>query len=440
MPKEINFLENKIYVGTFTVLSQKFTGKLIYESGNSFELMLYDTPSIYELTRSSSINPVIDSITGRIYDNKETYYNVVLVNCNCLKTNLWGTGCLKFNFEYALFSETHIFEFDKDKNFTLEVYFDNWNEFCYPQGFKSLVTVPNEHKLSVTLKNKLKVLFNEKISGEFINTEDLFSNCFVSCGEDCLKEEEIKKLNEGFKELLKPFENKLFKKRDETHRWFISIKNVPSVKSVSKIIWKFNMLVNLFTYDFGTNIELVKIKVNTEEKSCPVANYYYLFKNTKQKRTRYENQRSAFQCKMFSNDEWKLILNNLFDKKQNDWLTYFFYVLTENNSTNTTSLFHVTRYIDYIGAIGSSRNYGKNDKYRKVISDFIESFDDELKKAILNLFRENLSMIKVQKNKSKGWKLIGKKYRILELLLLIHKKINVLSLFMMHMKSIKYLN
>lgn len=134
MAKEIDFLENKIYVGTFTVLSQEFTGKLIYESGNSFELMLYDTPSIYELTKSSSINPVIDSITGRIYDDKETYYNVVLVNCNCLKTHLWGKGCLKINFEYALFSETHIFGFDRDKNFTLDIYFDNWNEFCYPQA------------------------------------------------------------------------------------------------------------------------------------------------------------------------------------------------------------------------------------------------------------------------------------------------------------------
>ena len=213
MTKEINFLENKTYVGTFTISSQKFTGKLIYESGNCFELILYNTPSIYELTKSSSINPAIDNITGQIYDEKEAYYNVVLVNCNCLKTHLWGKGCLKINFEYALFSETHIFELNKDKNFTLDVYFDNWNEFCYPQGFKSLVTVPNEHDLSITLKNKLKVFFNENISAEMLNTEDLFSNCFVSSCKNGLKKEEIEKLNKEFKELLKPYELKIFKKK-----------------------------------------------------------------------------------------------------------------------------------------------------------------------------------------------------------------------------------
>lgn len=412
MAKEINFFENKIYVGTFTVLSQEFTGKLIYESGNRFELILYDTPSIYELTKSSSIKPVIDNIIGRIYDDKETYYNVVLVNCNCLKTHLWGKGCLKINFEYALFSETHIFELDNDKNFTLDVYFDNWNEFCYPQGFKSLVTVSNEHKLSVTLKNRLKVLFEENISAEFINTEDLFSNCFVSSCENGLKKEEIEKLNKKFKELLKPYKLKIFKKRDDTHRWFISIKNIPNIKSVSKILWKINMLINLLTYDFGTNIEFIKIKVDTDDKINPVANFYYLFKKNKQKKIRYRNTMSAFQCKMFSNDEWKLILNNLFDKKQNNWLTYFFYVLIENNSSNSLSIFHITRYIDYIGAIGSSRNYGKNDKYKKVITDFIDSFDDKLKNAILNLFRENLLMIKIKQETSKNlksWNLIGRK-------------------------------
>ena len=157
MAKEINFLENKMYVGTFSICSQEFSGKLVYETGKKFELILYNSPSIFELIEKGKIGKNIECITGIIYDEKETCYSVFLNNCFLIKTPIIGKGCLIFHFEYALFSETHEFDIENDKKFTLDLYFDTWNEFCHPQGFKSWTTIPTEYKLDITLKNKLKI-------------------------------------------------------------------------------------------------------------------------------------------------------------------------------------------------------------------------------------------------------------------------------------------
>ena len=46
MAKEINFLENKTYVGSFNLFSKEYSGKLVYENGKIFELTLYDAPAI----------------------------------------------------------------------------------------------------------------------------------------------------------------------------------------------------------------------------------------------------------------------------------------------------------------------------------------------------------------------------------------------------------
>lgn len=419
MAKEINFLENKTYVGSFNLFSKDYSGKLVYEKGKTFELKLYDapaiglkckTPSIDEMSNETESEPQeLNKITGVVYDEHNKRYNVTLANCICMQTPIFGTGCLKFIFDYALFSDNYIFDFENDKRFKINLFFNNWNEFCYPQGFKSLVTVSNEHEIEVVLKNNLKISFSENISGELINTDDLFSNLFVSCGKDCLKQEEITELNKKLKDLVEPYKNKLFKKRDETHRWYISVENVPNAKSISNIIWKFNMLINILTYDFSTNIDMVQLQVKTNDKSSSSAKFYYLCNSSKSnKKSNYSCQQSAFQCKTFSKEEWNVILSNLFKHKNKDWLTYFFYVLSENNSSNPLTIFHITRYIDYIGAIGASKKYGKL-KYEKVLLDYIQDLDSNLKQAILIAFRDNLSMIKVQNNKQRNWKLMGKK-------------------------------
>src|SRR5699024_1588619 len=44
-----------------------------------------------------------------------------------------------------------------------------------------------------------------------------------------------------------------------------------------------------------------------------------------------------------------------------------------------------------------------------VLLDYIQDLDSNLKQAILSAFRDNLSMIKVQNNKQRNWKLVGKK-------------------------------
>lgn len=419
MANEINFLENKNYVGSFNLFSKEYSGKLVYENGKTFGLTLYDAPaimlkhklqSITEMGNETEAEPQrLNTITGVVYDENNNRYNVILANCVCVQTPIIGTGCTKFIFDYALFSNNYIFDLENDKNFKINLFFNTWNEFCYPQGFKSLVTVLNEHEIEIVLKNNLKISFSENISGELINTDDLFSNLFVSCGQDCLKQQEITELNLKLKDLLEPYKNKLFKKRDETHRWYISVENVPNVKSISNIIWKFNMLINILTYDFSTNIDMVQLQVKTNDKRFPIAKFYYLCKNSKSnKKSSYSCQQSAFQCKTFSKEEWNVILVNLFKHKNKDWLTYFFYVLSENNSSNPLTIFHITRYIDYIAAIGASKQYGKL-KYEKVLLDYIQDLDSNLKQAILSAFRDNLSMIKVQNNKQRNWKLVGKK-------------------------------
>lgn len=419
MAKEINFLENKTYVGIFNLFSQKYSGKLIYENRKTFELTLYEAPvimlkhkpsSITEMVNKAEAEPLIlDTITGIIYDEDDNRYNITLANCSCIQFPLIGNGCAKFIFDYALFSDSHIFDLENDKNFKINLFFNNWNEFCYPQGFKSLVTVSNKNEMEVVLKNNLKISFSENVSGELINTDDLFSNLFVSCGKDCLKQQEIVELNQQLKDLVKPYKNKLFKKRDETHRWYISVENVSNTNSISSIIWKFNMLINILTFDFSTAIDMVQLQFETNDKSTPSAKFYYLCNSSRSnKKSSYSCQQSAFKCKSFSKKEWNIILVNLFKHKNKDWLTNFFYVLSENNSSNPLTIFHITRYIDYIGAIGVSKKYGKL-KYEKVLLDYIQDLDSNLKQATLSAFRHNLSIIKIQNNKQRNWKLMGKK-------------------------------
>lgn len=415
MAKKINFSEKKTYIGKFSLFSKKYAGKLVYENGKIFELILYEAPAIMLKNKISFIDEMetkpqtLNTISGIVYDESSNRYNVILANCICTESPIIGAGCTKFIFDYAIFSDNYIFDLENDKNFKMDLYFDTWDEFCYPQGFKSLVTVSNEHEIEVKLKNNLKISFSENISGEYINTNDLFSNLFVSCGKDCLNQQEITKLNQKLKDLVEPYKNKLFKKRDDTHRWYISVCNIPSIKYVSDIIWKFSILINILTYNFSTNIDMVQLQVETNDKKFPNANFFYLTNSSKtNKESNYRCQESAFRCKTFSKKEWSIILDNLFRNKNKDWLTHFFYVLSENNSNNALTIFHITRYIDYIGAIGASKKYGKL-KYEKVLLDYTHDLDSNLKGAVLSAFRDNLSMIKVKNNKQRNWKLMGKK-------------------------------
>lgn len=418
MSKEINFIENKTYIGMFSLFSEEYCGKLVYESGKIFKLTLYNTPPILFQKKLLTTNDnadseekVLNSITGVIYDENDKCYSVILANCFCTGTPVIGMGCTKFVFDYAIFSEDAEFELENDKNFTMNIYFDTWNEFCYPQGFKTWTTMQNEPNINITLKNKLNVIFSDNISAEPINASDLFSNLFVADGKNRLKKDEIAELNNKLKEIMDPYKYRLFKKRDETHKWFITVKNVPNVTSIPAIIWKFNMLINILTYDYTTNLDMIKLRVKNSDRKGEYASFYYLCKVDRfEKRHSYKFQQSAFQCESFSKDEWKIILNNLFAKKNKAWLISFFNVLCENNSNGPLNIFHITRYIDYIGAIGVSKKY-RALKYEQTLLDFVQDLDKELKYAVLRVCRNNLKMIKVKNNNQKlrGWSLIGKK-------------------------------
>lgn len=273
MSKEINFIENKTYIGMFSLFSEEYCGKLVYESGKIFELTLYNIPPILFKKKLLTTNDnadseedVLNSITGVIYDENDKCYHVTLANCFCTETHIIGLGCTKFTFNYAIFSEDAEFDLENDKNFTMNIYFDTWNEFCYPQGFKTLITMSNEHDINISLKNNLKVIFSDNISAELINVTDLFSNLFVSAGKNSLKKNEIAELNNKLKEITEPYKDRLFKKKDETHQWFITLKNVPNVKSISSIIWKFNMLINILTYDYTTNLDMIKLRVKHRDR------------------------------------------------------------------------------------------------------------------------------------------------------------------------------
>ena len=414
MKKEINFFNDKTFIGEFNLFKDTYSGKLVYKSGNSFELTIYDGPAIFLKTFVSDTmqktDEKLDKITGIIYDENDIRYYVTLFNCLCLKSPIVGYGCTKFIFSYALFSESN--EYKEIKDFTLDLYFNTWNEFCFPQGFKSLITVSNAPTVEIKLKNKLKIKFNEDLKAELINNTDLFSNLFVSCGNECLSKDEILDLNSKLQELIEPYKTKLYKKRDETHRWYLSIQNVSNINAISGIIWKLESLISLLTYDFTTDIDMVKIRTKSKEQNKSNELFYYLCKINKHKKSsKYMNQLSAFNCKNFTTNEWKIIFNNLFSQNKKNWLVYFIYVLLENNSDKPLTLFHITRYIDYIGAIGAAKGYNKKQKYENVILNFIDNLDVDLKRKILNVFRENLSIIKIKDNtqRLRNWKLIGKK-------------------------------
>ena len=157
---------------------------------------------------------------------------------------------------------------------------------------------------------------------------------------------------------------------------------------------------------------MVKIRTKSKEQNKSNELFYYLCKINKHKKSsKYINQLSAFNCKNFTTNEWKIIFNNLFSQNKKNWLVYFIYVLLENNSDNPLTLFHITRYIDYIGAIGAAKGYNKKQKYENVILNFINNLDTDSKRKILNIFRKNLSIIKIKDNtqRLRNWKLIGKK-------------------------------
>lgn len=408
---EIDFLTDKTFSGEFDLPEGiKAHGKLIYEKNKNFSLRLFSDKPLESLTfpKIKDYREIIDipTISGRVFDENDNTFYVSFKNCKAY--NVIISSIYKYNiyFPYAIFSNSRIFDFEANDNLKVDLFFNIWNEFCYPQGFKQEAKYePSEIKIK--LKNKFNISFEQEVHATFLNEDKIFDTLFIVRPEidNVIKE----KLNNDLQSLFESYKNKIDLKLPETHQWYISLNNFSKIDNLRKICWQLEQLLICLTNDFNSSLNKIKVQTRYEDDPQYFYAFYMLFnKKLPSNELNYYNLVSPFKMKTFSREEWEIIFNNLFKYSQK--LDNFFLILHETNKDNTLLEFNIVKYIDAIGAIGLAKGY-KAQKYELTLKNFVKCLDKIAQKVILDEFRKNLDYIKPEKKKNtkKNWGLIGEK-------------------------------
>ncbi len=397
---EIDFLKNKTYIGVFYLPDDKeVMGQLIYQKNNNFELKLF---SDYPLDKEKET--IIPFIYGKIHDEQYDTYFLSLKYCQLFINSLGSFG-YKYQvfFDVALFSRHRTFDFSKDSIKSISLFYSNWNEFCYPQGFKSHAPYINK-MLSFRIKSGLKITFNQNISSYYLPNTGIFDSIFCSSK---LSNKEKSIIEKQLEQTLIPYKNKIGIKIPDKHDWLINIKTVKNIEDLYSIIYDIKSLLTCLTHDFSTNIDKIRIISNNGEEKYDTSFFMLKRIHISERRQTYDYQRAPFKLSTFTQNEWATIFENLFNNKKK--LNKFFFILLQNHAEKVITEFSLTNYLTCIDAIGNSKKYGKT-KYELVLSNFASELNKDNKNKLLNLFRKELKFIKVQnKQHKKAWGLIGLK-------------------------------
>lgn len=402
--EDICFNKNKTFAGTFQFPDGvNIFGKLFYKKNEQCEFLVYRDDFATDTLQ-------FDEVLAILSDEDENVYFVNLFGCRLELTSFSfsrkGNAFCGY-FDYALFSKTRHFDSAReDIKKKINIYVNNWAEFCYPQGQKKHAEFKpkmSEHKL----KNKMKISFNQDIRGHFISKNHIFNNLFINNG---LSERDVDKIEKQLNEILIPHSNHIYIKNVEKHSWYVRVEKIPSNLDINLVSYYLTSLLMCLTNDFGTKADKIEIVSEdiVENATLPVKFDFLYYKNIISKNAKYKYRNNAFNYNSFDKEEWTKILNNLFSK--NNILEPFFDILCQNHYENKISEYHMERYIDCIAAIGNNKKYGKT-KYEDVLKDFVSDLDKDTKKILLNKFRESLKNITAKNNKKpkKNWGLIGKK-------------------------------
>ncbi len=401
----ICFNKNKTFAGMFQLPDGKyFFGKLFYNKNEQCEILIY-------MDKVSMETLKIDEVFATLSDEEENIYFVNLFGCRLeLSSFSFSPNGNAFcgYFDYALFSKTRHFDSSKESiNNKINIFINNWAEFCFPQGKKKQAEFKprmSEHKL----KNKMKLSFNQDIMGQIINKDHIFNNLFINNG---LAKNDVDKIEKQLNEILIPHRNHIHIKNVEKHNWYIRVENIPSKLDINLVSYYLTCLLMCLTNDFGTKVD--KIEIVSEDiigkTSIPAKFDYLYYRNIIARNTNYKYKNNVFNYYSFTEKEWTGILNNLFSK--NGILEPFFDIIYQNYYEAKLSEYHLERYIDCVAAIGNNKKYGIT-KYEDVMKDFVSNLDQDIQKNLLNIFKESLKNITAKNSKKpikKGWGLIGKK-------------------------------
>lgn len=400
----ICFNKNKTFAGTFQLPNgENVFGKLFYRKNEQCEFLIYRDGFSEELLNDDN------EFLAILSDEKENIYFVNLFDCK-LELSSFSSKSNAFcgYFDYALFSKTRHFDSSKeDVNNKINIFINNWAEFCFPQQRKKQAEFKprmSEHKL----KNKMKISFNQDISGQFIAENHIFNNLFINAG---LEKDKVDEIEKQLNEILIPHKNYIHIKNVEKHNWYIRVEKIPSNLDINLVSYYLTCLLMCLTNDFGTKVD--KIEIVSEDilgtTRIPVRFDYLYYRNIIARDTNYKYRNNVFNYYSFTEKEWTTILNNLFSK--NGILEPFFDIIYQNYYEAKISEYHLERYIDCVAAIGNNKKYG-NTKYEDVMKDFVSNLDKDIQKKLLSIFRESLKNITAKNSKKpikKGWGLIGKK-------------------------------
>ena len=397
---EIDFLKNKTYLGVFSLPDNKeIMGQLIYQKHGNFELRLF---SDYPLDKAKETT--IPFIYGKIYDEQYEAYFISLRDCQLYINSLGSYGYqYQVFFDVALFSRHRTFDFSKDSIKSISLFYSNWNEFCYPQGFKSHAPYTKK-MLSFRVKSGLRITFNQNISSYFLPETGIFDSIFCSSK---LSKKEKNIIEKQLEQTLVPYKDKIGIKIPDKHDWLINVETIQDIQDLYSLIYDIKSLLTCLTHDFSTNIDKIRIISNKGTEKYDSSFFMLKHIHISERRSFYNHQTAPFKLNTFTKDEWSIIFKKLLDNKNK--LNKFFFILLQNHAEKVITEFSLTNYLTCIDAIGNSKKYGKI-KYELVLSDFASELNKDDKNKLLNLFRKELKFVKVKnEQKKKSWGLIGLK-------------------------------
>jgi hypothetical protein len=360
------FCENHEWHGIFMVTidgkEYQTGGTLTYKSDELFAadvIPSIDFPFQIENEKSNSVYAhLIDKKTGDLL-------HATLLNCLILKTkNLFNrrsgaSTSLKLIPRFALFSGS-FFNTETDIIKSIDVEYNVWPEFAYPQGFKSSKSFEPLH-WRIDLKNKLSLLSCESVTAHPIESDFNAGSMFVG-GEDS----DLQKITEVLKPILKEKGARVMFKNSDSHRWYLKFEQQEEsdqnkeLADYTEKIWALCQLLYLFTHDKKTSP--FKITLHAKQKDDQYTQssaLLYRWSGIKDK-TSYRNMSDVLFMQKIGVDAVKDIIRLYFEKY--DRLSAFLDVLYHNNTKEAFSVFHVSRIIDCWAIIAGEKGLLKTKK------------------------------------------------------------------------------
>lgn len=401
MHQNYTFYEDKIWIGEFEIGGDsrkvKVVGELIYKKNQVpyLEVSTLEESFLVPFVKPNTFQIEIGCINGYVKDqkNKELLY-ATLTKCMC-RTNDVGARQFRIYFSYAFFSKDRFFS-ERDELVRIDYFFNNWDEFNHAKGWKSEAKYKFEED-AFKLKSNLQVKFCQSVNSNYLFNEDkIFDRLF--CSEiGSISEKEIGEINDGLKSVLSKYLGKIFIKDSKTHRWFISLGGNLQINNIPRISYYLVALITCLTKDFGTSLEeIIVFSRLSPNKASTRFNLLYCQPAIKTQQTDYNNLNSALRKTSFNDEEWRKILDNLFEKiiSQEDLLDNFFFILQENHLEDASiTPFHITRLIDCLDGISRSKDCENEEKYQTVVSEFLKNLDEEIKNFTVRFIDEQLDYV-----------------------------------------------